>query len=132
MNQKLWAALGALLAAPLGALAQQSSHTPDPADPAAAVVPTVYDSAFSHPAPPVQEAQPTPDKTWRAANAALANPPAHAAHAAPEAGTDTARGKDAGPAAAVRADTSATPAVQPALVDHSNHHGMHHKARQQQ
>lgn len=40
MNQTLRAAvLGALLATPLGALAQQSLRTPDPADPAAAVAP---------------------------------------------------------------------------------------------
>lgn len=126
MNQKLWAAaLGALLAVPLASLAQQSSRTPDPADPAAAVMPIVYESAFIRPAQPAQDRQPTPDKTWRAANDAVANPSVHAGLSAPNAAKETAGDKNAGPPAAVRADTAAAPA-EPTSVDHGKHHNTHH------
>ena len=115
MNQKHLAAfLGALLAAPLGALAQQSARTPDPADPRAAVLPIVYESAFSRPAAPPRDEQPTPDKAWRAANETVAAPPSghggHAAHGAAHA--------PATPATAAEP----VPALQPAPVDHSKHH----------
>ncbi|MFC5479662.1 hypothetical protein [Massilia suwonensis] len=96
MHQKSRAALiGALLAVPLGALAQQSPRTPDPADPAAPVTPIVYESVITPPAP--QGGAPTPDKLWRAANEAVAPASSQAAH-------------------------QAAPARQPAPVDHGAHH----------
>ena len=80
MNQKLRAAiLGALLAVPFAALAQPSPRLPDPADPAAAVTPIVYEPVFTpvlpRPSPEPQGSPPTPDKLWRAANEAVAAPP---------------------------------------------------------
>lgn len=113
MNRELRAAmLGALLAAPLAALAQPSPRTPDPADPGAAVAPIVYESVFTRPAQAPQDAQPTPDKVWRAANEAVAGPAGHAGHGAHQGG------------AAGNADAGPQPAAQPAPapVDHSKHH----------
>ena len=98
MNQKLLAAaFGVLLAAPLGALAQQSFPAPDPADPHAAVPPVVYESAIARPAQSTRDAQPTPDKAWRAANDALAAPSGHAGHGAPQAEQSGDRGAAAAP-----------------------------------
>jgi hypothetical protein len=115
------AAFGVLLGAPLVALAQQTLPVPDPADPNAAVRPIVYESAFARPAQPAQDAQPTPDKVWRAANDSLAAPSGHAGHGMPQA--DQSGDKDAAAAAApVRAATSGSPRPQPAPVDHSKHH----------
>lgn len=108
MHQKSRAALlGALLAVPLGALAQHSPRTPDPADPAAPVRPIVYESAIARPSPEPQGGAPTPDKLWRAANEAVAAPSAHAGHAA----------HPTAPAVPVPA-----PARQPAPADHGKHH----------
>lgn len=124
MHQKFPAAiLGVLLAAPLAALAQQSPRTPDPADPAAAVPPIVYESAFSRPAAAPRDGQPTPDKAWRAANDAVASAPSgHAGHA--EHGAQQAQGgghAHAGPAGA-HATSMPAPARQPVPADHSKHH----------
>lgn len=81
MHQKPRAALlGALLAVHFGALAQHSPRTPDPADPAAPVRPIVYESVITRPSPEPQGGAPTPDKLWRAANEAVAPPPAPADH----------------------------------------------------
>ena len=121
MNQKLLAAaFGVLLAAPLGALAQQSFPAPDPADPHAAAPAIAYESAIARPAQPAQEAQPTPDKAWRAANDALAAPSGHAGHGAPQAQQSGDRGVAAA-AAPVHAGTPDGPRLQPAPVDHSKH-----------
>ena len=80
MKLKLWVAFGTLLAAALGAQAQQNSRTPDPADPSVAVPPTVYASAMSGHTPAMQDGVPPPDKSWRAANDAVGGQAAHAAH----------------------------------------------------
>lgn len=88
MNQKPRAALlGALLAVPFAALAQQSPRLPDSADPGAAVMPIVYESVVSpvvtRPSPEPQGSPPTPDKLWRAANETVGAParrPAPADH----------------------------------------------------
>lgn len=122
MHQKLRAALlGALLAVPFGALAQQSPRLPDPADPAALVAPIVYESAFApvfaRPAPEPQGSVPTPDKLWRAANEAVAAPSGHAGHGAHGAHPAGSAASRPAPAASVPA-----PARQPAPVDHSKHH----------
>jgi hypothetical protein len=120
MNQKLLAAaFGVLLAAPLGALAQQSLPAPDPADPHAAAPAIVYKSAIARPAQPTQDAQPTPDKAWRAANDALAAPSGHAGHGAPQAEQSGDKGAAA---AAVPTGAPDGPHPQPAPVDHSKHH----------
>lgn len=120
MNQKLLAAaFGVLLAAPLGALAQQSLPAPDPADPHAAAPAIVYESAIARPAQPTQDAQPTPDKAWRAANDALAAPSGHAGHGAPQAEQSGDKGAAA---AAVPTGAPDSPHPQPAPVDHSKHH----------
>ena len=80
MKLKLWAAFGTLLAAALGAQAQQSTRTPDPADASVAVPPTGYVSAMTNHSPTVKGGV-SPDKNWRAANAAVADPSADAGHA---------------------------------------------------
>lgn len=122
MNQKLLAAaFGVLMAAPLGALAQQSFPALDPADPHAAAPPIVYESAIPRPAQPAQEAQPTPDKAWRAANDALAAPSGHAGHVAQQAEQSGDKGAAAA-AAPVHAGSPDGPRPQPAPVDHSKHH----------
>ncbi|MBQ5939479.1 hypothetical protein [Massilia sp. AB1] len=80
MKHTLWAAIGALLAAPLAAQPQRAA---DPADPGAAVAPLVYESVIA--TPPVQDAA-TPDKRWRAANDTVGGQPGHGhAHGAPAA-----------------------------------------------
>lgn len=96
MTLKLWAAIGALLAAPLAAQAQPTKRAPDPADPQAAVAAPVYESVIAP--PPRDEAAPTPDKRWRAANEAVAG----------------ASGHEHGQAA--------PPAAAPASTDHGKHH----------
>ena len=75
----MMAAAGVLMAAPC-AHAQQASRSPDPADPAVAVPPPVYQSALSGYSRQPQEKEASPDKTWRRLNDALAAGPAHAAH----------------------------------------------------
>ncbi|MEH6434762.1 hypothetical protein [Massilia sp. DD77] len=101
MKLTLWAAIGALLAAPLAAHAQPTQRAPDPADPKAAVAPLVFESVIAMP-PAQDEAAQTPDKRWRAANDALGSRPGHVHdHGAP-----------AAPA----------PAPAPAPVDHGKHH----------
>lgn len=83
MKLKLWVAFGTLLAAALGAQAQQNSRTPDPADPSAAVPATVYASAMSGYTPAMTGGVPPPDKSWRAANDTVGAPNAHAGHQSP-------------------------------------------------
>lgn len=83
MKLKLWVAFGTLLAAALGAQAQQNSRTPDPADPSAAVPATVYASAMSGYTPAMKDGAPPPDKSWRAANDTVGGQTAHAAHQSP-------------------------------------------------
>lgn len=79
MKLKLWAAFAALSAAALEAQAQQSNRSPDPADPSVAVPATVYKSVLTGHVPPANSTQ-TPDKTWRAANDAVAGQAGHAGH----------------------------------------------------
>jgi hypothetical protein len=115
MKPTLWAALGALLAVPGCALAQQPRHTAEPADPAdprIAVPAVAYASVFALPSQlRPQERAVTPDKAWKEANATVAASPAHAGHAG--------HAGHAAPAAAATA--AAEPDTQPA-VDHSKHH----------
>lgn len=116
MKRKLSAAtIGLLLALPFCVHAQQSQRQADPADPGAAVPPTVYESAFTA-SPKQQHEHPTPDKAWRAANEAVAGAQGHAghgAHAAPEK-TTPHEGHGAPQAPAKPAD--------PPAADHSKHH----------
>ncbi|MFC5460540.1 hypothetical protein [Massilia niabensis] len=123
MTFKLWVAtIGALLAVPVSALAQQSVGPADPADPRASVPAAVYESVVtkaSRAAP--DDNQVTPDKIWRAANDAVAAAPGHPGH---EAGAGAASGHaHAGhaPAAQAAPAPSAKPASEPA-ADHSKHH----------
>lgn len=99
MTRKLWVAFGALLAAALGAQAQQSAPKPDPADPAAAVPATVYSSALSGYTPAMKDGAPPPDQAWRAANDAVGGQSAHAGHSMPAPAAGEAQRKT-GPAAA--------------------------------
>lgn len=82
MHLQRWVAFGTLLAAAVHAHAGQPSPAPDPADPAAAVPATVYQSALAGYTPAPKDA-PTPDKAWRGANATVAGQPGHAGHHAP-------------------------------------------------
>lgn len=118
MKLKLWAAaIGALLAVPVSALAQQSPHVPDPADPRVAVPPALYESAITSASQPrAEESDVTPDKVWRTANDTVAGTPGHSGH---DAGPAPASGDaPTGHAAPISA---AKPVVQPA-ADHSKHH----------
>jgi len=110
MNLKLWVALGTLLPA-LAAQARQPSRTPDPADPSVAVPATVYQPVLGADAPPAKDL-PTPDKSWRAANDAVAGPPGHARHAAASPAPAPAPG-----------EAKAKPPAPPAAHDsHTTHH----------
>lgn len=72
----LAAAFGVLVAAPL-AHAQQSSRSPDPSDPAVTVPQPVYESAMTGYSRQPRDGGPTPDKTWRQVNEAVAAAPGH-------------------------------------------------------
>lgn len=122
MTFKLWLALGALLAAAAGAQAQQGSRTPafaDPADASVAVPAAAYASALTDYAPAAKGAGPSPDRSWRAANAAVGAPSgelAHAGHAGHHA--------PASPSAAAPAQPPqrAEPASAPAPAPGHQHH----------
>ena len=118
MKFKLWVAvIGAVLAAPFSALAQQSTQPADPADPRAAVPPARYESAITSallPGPKQNDV--TPDKVWRAANDSVAGGPGHAGH-----GADRSPASSHGHAGHAAPAPSAKPADQPA-ADHSKHH----------
>jgi hypothetical protein len=116
MKLKLWVAtIGALLALPFAALAQQSPRQADPADPHVVVPALVYESIISGVAAPGQ-AEVTPDKSWRAANDAVAGTQGHASHGA----TATAANSHAHDVQAERAPP-VKPVAEPA-ADHSKHH----------
>ena len=83
MKLKLWVAFGTLLAAALGAQAQQNSRTPDPADPSVPVPATAYASAMSGYTPAMKDGAPSPDKSWRAANDAVGGQSTHTGHQSP-------------------------------------------------
>lgn len=116
-SKLLAAAIGALLVLPMYAQAQQSRPLADPADAAAAVPPTVYESVIARSLPAPQEAQ-TPDKSWRAANNTVAGAPGHAGHAAH--GSEPKLQGHA-PATAPSSPSAASKPA-PAPVDHSKHH----------
>lgn len=118
-SKLLAAAIGALLALPMYAHAQQSRPLQDPADPAVAVPPTVYESVIPSRSPAPQDGQTTPDKSWRAANDAVAGVPSHAGHGA-HGGEQNHHGHKAAPAPSAPS-TPAKPA-NPAPMDHSKHH----------
>lgn len=126
MTSKLTAAVvGALLVLPMYAHAQQSRPLPDPADPAVAVPPTVYEPLISRPSSAPQDGQPTPDKSWRAANDAVGGASNHAGHDGHAGhGGHGAEQHHQGHAAAPARSAPATPAkpADPAPVDHSKHH----------
>lgn len=105
MTYKLSAALiGALLALPAYAQAQQTLPLADPADPGIIVPPIVYTPVAGGPPPASPDAGATPDTSWRAANDAVGAAPGHAAAPMPSM-----------PVAPVKA-------ANPAPVDHSKHH----------
>lgn len=107
MISKLRAAvIGALLALPLCVQAQTTpapKAPADPADPNAPVPPIVYAPLDSAAPRAKEDAQATPDKAWRAANAVVGATPSHAAHEAHGAAQE-----QAGP--------------KPAPADHGKHH----------
>ena len=122
MKLKLWVAtIGALLAVPVSALAQQSHHAPDPADPRVAVPPALYESAFTSASlPRPQESDVTPDKVWRTANDTVAGGLGHGGHGVAH-GTNPAPASSHAHAGHAAPAPAAKPAVQPA-ADHSKHH----------
>lgn len=115
MKLKLWAAFGTLFAAALGVQAQQNSRTPDPADASVVVPPTNYVSVMTNYSPTVKRGV-SPDKNWRAANAAVADQSAHAGHAS--------HGDHSGQAAHDAAPVQMPPGLAPVEVskDHHKHH----------
>ena len=120
-SKLLAAAIGAVLVLPMYAHAQQSRPLPDPADPAVAVPPTVYESVITSRSPAPQDAQATPDKSWRAANDAVAGAPGHAGHGA-HGGEQNHHGHKEAPAPSAPAPTSPAKPASHAPVDHSKHH----------
>lgn len=105
MTYKLSAALiGALLALPAYAQAQQTLPLADPADPTIVVPPIVYTPVAGGPPPASADAGATPDTSWRAANDAV--------------------GAVAGHAAGSTASMPVAPVkpANPAPSDHSKHH----------
>lgn len=111
MKHKLWLAFAALCAAALGAQAQQSTRTPDPADSSVAVPATVYESVLSGQVPHATDKQ-TPDQAWRAANDAVAAQPGHGGH------------HSAAPAPSQEAPRQAAP-VAPPKDQHKDQHKDH-------
>lgn len=87
MKRKQWLALCTQLAALAGAQAEHSSPRPDPADPGVAVPPPAYVSAMKDYLPAMKDEGPPPDRSWRAANAAVAGQNPHAGHQAPAPGS---------------------------------------------
>lgn len=83
MKHKRWLALCSLFATLAGAQAAQSSPKPDPADPRVAVPAPAYASAMKDYLPAVKDGGTTPDRSWRAANAAVGGQNPHAGHQAP-------------------------------------------------
>lgn len=120
-SKLLTAAICGLLALPMYAHAQQSRTLPDPADPAVAVPPTVYESVIPSRSPAPQDGQTTPDKSWRAANDAVAGVPSHAGHGA-HGGEQNHHGHKAAPGPAPSAPATPAKPANPAPVDHSKHH----------
>lgn len=119
MNLKHWGASGILLAAALGAQAQQHVHTTapaklaDPADAGIAVPAAAYVSAMSGYAS-AQKDLPSPDKAWRAANETVAGQSGHAGHQAP------APDREAPGRSTIAPATGAAPAAK-AEKDHQHH-----------
>lgn len=118
-SKLLAAAIGALLALPMYAQAQQSRPSADPADPSVSVPPTVYESVIARSSPVPQDGQTTPDKSWRAANDTVAGTPGHAGHGAP-----VSEQNHSGHVPAPAPSTAAAPGkpANPVPVDHSKHH----------
>lgn len=130
-SKLLAAAIGALLVLPPHAQAQHSrpgAGPADPTDPTVAVPPTVYRSVIAAPAPAPQGEQATPDKSWRAANDAVAGTSGHAGHGGHAGhaahGAPGGEQKHDAPVAAPAASAASAPATpaNPAPVDHSKHH----------
>lgn len=73
MNIKQLIAAGMLVAAPVAALAQQAPARAAALNPDASVPAPAYNSAFEqYPSAATGEAEVTPDKAWRSANAQVA------------------------------------------------------------
>lgn len=116
MKRKQWLALCTLLAALAGAQAAQSSPRPDPADPGVAVPPPAYVSAMKDYLPAMKDGGPTPDRSWRAANAAVAGQNPHAGHQAP----------GSAPASAPAQPAPQRTESAPASSEHHQHQHQHH------
>ncbi len=99
MKLKLWVAFGTLLAAALGVQAQQNSRTPDGAEPSVAVPAIAYNSALSGYTAAMKVGEPSPDKSWRAANDVVGGQSTHSGHEspAPAAGEEPRRTEPAAP-----------------------------------
>lgn len=117
-----WLVFGLLACVPLTVTAQQLQQKQGPLDPDAAVAPVTYRSAFATPSTAsVQEAA-TPDKEWRAGNAAVAQAgDAHGSHGETQDNAHAAHAAQAAPAA------PAAPAKPAAPVKHDSHH--HHEGK---
>lgn len=120
-SKLLAAAIGALLVLPMYAHAQQSRPLPDPADPAVAVPPTVYESVIARSSPAPQGDHATPEKSWRAANDAVAEAPGYAEHGA-HGGAQNHHGHKEAAVPSTPAPSSPAKPASPAPVDHSKHH----------
>lgn len=114
MKRKRWVALCALLAALPGVQAGQSSPKPDPADPRVAVPAPAYASAMQDYLPAMKDGGPTPDRSWRTANAVVGGQNPHAGHQAPA------------PASAPTQPAPQRAEPAPASSEHHQHQHQHH------
>lgn len=119
-----WFAALAMAIAPFAATAQQRPSQADPSDPAIAVAPLRYESAF-HSGPLAEEADTTPDQVWRAANDEMGKLGGHSGHMKQESGNTAAPTQAPSskviPPQGSDARSPGQPASKPA-VDHSKHH----------
>lgn len=106
-----------LALAPFAVAAQDTAHSRDPADPAGAAAPPVYESAFRNylKTPGQEEAS---DTAWRDANIEVGRLGGHAGHAKAAEPSPTA--------------TTAPSAPKAAPAAHEHHHGMRHGSGERQ
>lgn len=81
MSPDRWTAILILLSAPFAVAAQEVARTSDPADPAAAIAPARYESAFCN-YRPLAETDESPAQAWRAANDEVGRLGGHQGHMA--------------------------------------------------
>lgn len=115
-----WMAIVALTILPLAATAQDKPKPADPANPAEAVAPLLYESAFAG-YQALSQPEQSPDKNWRAINDEMGRLGGHVGHTKEAA---AARGKLFSPKATTPPKTSSDdmPKSEPMPPGHSMKH----------